>query len=405
MNQHTVTNHPTLVNFEQHLIQQALTHSSTQPQDIIKQCYQAAYGAEHLLSDLSRAHAYLEQEFSCVTASPEIPLYERISPQVCRVNLAAWKQRALPLAWLFRMFAASASVSADRDRAMQQFSAYLDTADALIQKNRLPVSFSIEVWTNALSTYKNSGMTAVHHSAPYRQAEHPAYRILRYEYVRLLPILEAVADYFKTVPQPGSFLTCGDPSAPCIIAIDGRAASGKSTMADHLVKILDADVIHMDDFFLPPALRTPERLQTPGGNVHYERFAEEVLSHLHDREAFSYRRFDCHIMDYHGEQQLRACYYQPDQSDSDTKETIVASYPIRIVEGSYSCHPALGDYADITVFSDVDPETQYQRILRRNGEAMAQTFASRWIPMEESYIKEYRIDTSSHMTIDSTNLF
>lgn len=34
-----------------------------------------------------------------------------------------------------------------------------------------------------------------------------------------------------------------------IIAIDGRCAAGKTTLADRLVKELGGDVIHMDDFF------------------------------------------------------------------------------------------------------------------------------------------------------------
>ena len=52
-----------------------------------------------------------------------------------------------------------------------------------------------------------------------------------------------------------------------VIAIDGMAASGKSTLAARLAEELDGCVIHMDDFFLPPELRTQERLSSPGGNV------------------------------------------------------------------------------------------------------------------------------------------
>ena len=67
-----------------------------------------------------------------------------------------------------------------------------------------------------------------------------------------------------------------------VIAIDGMAASGKSNLAARLAEELDGCVIHMDDFFLPPELRTQERLSSPGGNVHYERFeaeaGEEILS-------------------------------------------------------------------------------------------------------------------------------
>lgn len=359
------------MNFEQYLIDQAVAHPATQPQDIIKQCYQAAFGAEHLLADLDRARNYLAHEYASVTADPAIPLYETISSQVCRVNLAAWKHHALPLEWLFRMFADSASILVDRDEATRQFLSYLETADHLICHGRLPVSFSSQEWSQTLLSYRKHDICAVHHSEPYRQAEHPAYRILRAEYTRLLPILEAVAV---------------NRSLPCILAIDGRAASGKSTMADQLARILGADVIRMDDFFLPPPLRTPERLQTPGGNVHYERFAEEVLPHLHEQVPFSYRRFDCSIMDYQGVRQ-------------------VEDRPIRIVEGSYSHHPALKDYAHIRVFSQVEPVRQMERILHRNGPQLAAMFRDRWIPMEEQYFQAWSIEANSHITIDSSQIF
>jgi len=380
------------MNFHQYLIDQAMAHPATQPQDIIKQCYQAAFGAEHLLTDQDRARAYLEQEYASVPANPQLPLYEIISSQVCRVNLGAWKQHDLPLEWLFRMFVASANISFDRDEAIQLFLSYLDTADRLIRNGQLSVSFSASEWAEVLTAYRAQGICAIHHSEAYRQAEYPAYRILRYEYARLFPILESTAEHFRRCPQTATLSKdtlspsiTADP-VPCILAIDGRAASGKTTMADQLARILNAEVIHMDDFFLPPLLRTEKRLQIPGGNVHYERFAEEVLPHLHASAPFSYRRFDCSIMDYHGTR-------------------TIGDAPIRIVEGSYSHHPALDNYADIRVFSHVEPGRQMDRILRRNGPQMAEMFRERWIPMEESYFREYEIAASSQVIIDSTYLF
>ena len=49
----------------------------------------------------------------------------------------------------------------------------------------------------------------------------------------------------------------------------------------------------MDDFFLPFELRTAERLKEPGGNVHYERFIDEVVSKLSAGEPFEYGVFRC----------------------------------------------------------------------------------------------------------------
>ena len=62
-----------------------------------------------------------------------------------------------------------------------------------------------------------------------------------------------------------------------------------------------------------------------------------------------------------------------------------------VVEGSYSCHPALWDSYDLHVFLDVDPEEQLRRIRARNGARGAQVFRDRWIPLEERYFQAFSI--------------
>ena len=170
------------------------------------------------------------------------------------------------------------------------------------------------------------------------------------------------------------------PKRPFVIAIDGRAASGKSTLAEQLSKLLGADVIHMDDFFLPQELRTVDRLTEDGGNIHYERFGREVLPYIKFPEAFSYRIFDCSRMDYNGERTIE-------------------NHCFRIVEGSYSHHPKFGKYADLFVFSDVESEEQMRRILLRNGEEKARMFAQKWIPMEERYFAAFGTKTHAGAVI------
>ena len=58
---------------------------------------------------------------------------------------------------------------------------------------------------------------------------------------------------------------------PLIIAIDGPCGSGKTTLASHLARELDAQTVHLDDFYLQPFQRTPQRLAQPGGNLDRER--------------------------------------------------------------------------------------------------------------------------------------
>ncbi|MEG2389188.1 MAG: shikimate kinase, partial [Clostridia bacterium] len=45
-----------------------------------------------------------------------------------------------------------------------------------------------------------------------------------------------------------------------LIAIDGMCGSGKSTLGQRLAEALGGNLLHMDDFFLTAAQRTPERL-------------------------------------------------------------------------------------------------------------------------------------------------
>ena len=154
-----------------------------------------------------------------------------------------------------------------------------------------------------------------------------------------------------------------------LIAIDGRCASGKTTLAAYLKETFNCNVIPMDHFFLQPHMRTKQRLAQPGGNVDYERFLTEVLLPLRKGEFFSYRPYNCH------KQQL-----------DDAIEITPAS--ITVIEGSYSLHPTLQEYYDYRIFLTTTYENQLQRIAFRNGENALPAFIEKWIPLEEMYFKE-----------------
>ena len=119
-----------------------------------------------------------------------------------------------------------------------------------------------------------------------------------------------------------------------IVAIDGRCASGKSTLSNELATMLNASLFHMDDFFLQPHMRTPERLSKPGENVDHERFLEEVLKPLWEgAEHIFYAPFNCKT----------SCI----EAGREIKVKAVS-----IVEGAYSMHPELRDFYDLKVFMD-----------------------------------------------------
>ena len=157
-----------------------------------------------------------------------------------------------------------------------------------------------------------------------------------------------------------------------IIAIDGRCASGKTTLSKKLQEIIPCNIIHMDHFFLRPEQRTVERLNTAGENVDHERFLSEVLIPLENNANIAYRPFDCKTMSFGNLIKL------------DNKK-------INIIEGSYSCHNALYDYYDLRIFLSVSKEEQMKRILLRDGIEKAKIFETKWIPLEENYFSTFCI--------------
>lgn len=156
-----------------------------------------------------------------------------------------------------------------------------------------------------------------------------------------------------------------------IVAIDGNCTAGKTTLAGMLAEIYDCNVFHMDDFFLRPEQRTPERYAEVGGNVDYERFMEEVLIPLKAGDAFSYRPFDCGTF-------------------TLTQPVEVTPKKLNIIEGTYSQHPYFGDAYDLKIFLTVTQEVQCQRILERPA-FLHRRFFEEWIPMEYRYFDEFRI--------------
>ena len=168
-----------------------------------------------------------------------------------------------------------------------------------------------------------------------------------------------------------------------VIAIDGNCTAGKTTLASVLEKEYDCNIFHMDDFFLRPEQRTPERYAQPGGNVDYERFREEVLLPLKTGKAFSYRPFSC-------------------KTFTLSEPVAVTPKALNIVEGTYCLHPYFGDAYDLKLFLSVDSELQKQRIYQR-PQFLQQRFFTDWIPMEKLYFDCYQIPGQTDLHWDMSH--
>ncbi|WP_137652406.1 uridine kinase family protein [Bifidobacterium moukalabense] len=165
------------------------------------------------------------------------------------------------------------------------------------------------------------------------------------------------------------------------VAIDGPCASGKTMFAARLHDRFGGNVLHMDDFFLRPEQRTPERFAEPGGNVDRERFEAEVLKPLAAGEPVRYRPWDCRTGDF-------------------ATSRIIEPAPLTVVEGSYSMHPALRGYYDLMICLAIDPTEQLRRLEARNPR-MLRRFIDEWIPLENRYFELTDTQEGADLLIDT----
>lgn len=325
-------------------------YPAMEPTDAVKLLYQNEFAGGHLIADEAGCVERLRQE--CEEVPAEAREAEPLGNGVVRLHLSGVNYQRMALNSVARCFIATAKLHrGDRNTFYEK----LVLLERLAAAGETP--FDETSLENYLQEYRASGCPPVSHSPAFREQYQPSYRVIGEGYLRLLPLVQAV-DTLRAEQKT------------VVLALDGRCAAGKTTAAALLSALWDAPVVHMDDFFLPPALRTPERFAQPGGNVHYERFLKEVIPGLKAHTSFEYQTFDCSSLRYSG-------------------RVSIAPSSVTIVEGAYSLHPSFGKYADITVFFDVEPEEQMRRIEKRNGGEMAKMFRERWIPLEEQYLAEF----------------
>lgn len=169
-----------------------------------------------------------------------------------------------------------------------------------------------------------------------------------------------------------------------VIAIDGHGASGKSTIAAALAEILDASVVHTDDFFRWPSGVGADR-STPddplGCYYNAARLRAETLEPLRQGRRTTFRRLD--------------------RSRNETLETEVTVEPrdVLFVEGVFSAAPQLADLVDRAIFVDT-PESERVRRLRQI--VAPEDWSVDWLEAERAYFGRIRQPSSFDLTISGT---
>lgn len=327
-----------------------------QIQDLAKLIYQSEFGGGHLITDAAKSLKRIQEEYQSLNSQNAYhsPVVESIGNGMCRIYLSCLSN-GLSANVLNQMFVQSANNHKGTIEGLEQ---KIEFCLKACKNNELP--FSHKEAKAFFENWKLQGYPAMSHSDIYRENYHPAYRVITESFGQIYNVIQRI-----------------EKEQPFVVAIDGMSASGKTTLGQSLHENYpESNLFHMDDYFLQPHQRTEERLAEVGGNVDYERFMDEIILHLDDKDGLSCRKFDC-------------------QTQLLGSEIHVPWKPLVIIEGSYSQHPYFGEPYDLRIFSEISEEEQKKRILKRNGPEMLERFLDEWIPKENAYFKHYKIKQKS----------
>lgn len=288
-------------------------------QDLHKLIYQSQFGNNHLINDIDKVKTHLFDELNSIDDQYE-DLYEHIGNYV-RINLRPYKKNNLNINYLLDSFIKSANANYGND----------------------------DEYKKLLDTYELDSNYSLSHSKTYKEFYQPAYRIIHKSFLNDNIIKTQVYNFIDHIKKP------------VIISIEGKCASGKSTLAKIIKEKYNAEIIHMDDFFLPIERKTEARLNEVGGNIDYE-LVRDTLNNIRNNNISRYKVFDCSKQE----------YYYKDFIKSD----------IIILEGVYSYHKYFRDLVDKLIYIDTDYNIRIERL---KGRPNFDRFINEWIPLEDTY--------------------
>jgi uridine kinase len=154
-----------------------------------------------------------------------------------------------------------------------------------------------------------------------------------------------------------------------LVAIDGRGASGKTTLARFIAESrADVTVVHTDDFFLDPGWD-------------WSRMREQVLEPIVHDQPGRYQRFDW------DSRRLAGWHDVPVGG-------------VMVVEGVSSTRSELADLWDLKIWVECPRKERLKRALERDGEAMMPTWLNVWEIQEDRYVLDESPARRADLVID-----
>ena len=352
-----------------------VVHPLTQPEDMLKFLFQGLCGPGHLLASRAEIVRRICSEYADLLSDDERKREER------QADCPAFEDRKGSWSLTFPMgsrylrlslpAAAENGLNPEQIAAMMQFSdPPADSREEVIRASdlyadRLPPEQGALL--RRLSQSLRNPEVLPSHSSVYRTAYAPSYRIISRTFEPLLPVISYIA---KRTRDGG------------IVAIDGPCASGKTTLAARLASVLNARIVHTDDYVVPHRKKTPDRLAVPGGNCDAERLLQEVLVPFSAGRECCVRPYDCH-------------------ADKLLPGKTLSPGGILILEGSYSLLPAFRELIKAEVFVSAPLEVRLRRLAERESPESLERFKSRWIPLEENYFRAYHLPNPECFRFDT----
>lgn len=192
---------------------------------------------------------------------------------------------------------------------------------------------------------------------------------------------------------------------PARVAIDGRSAAGKTTLADDLAAVVRArgrDGIRssLDDFYRP-------------GHKYRSQRGEWTPQSRYD-SGYDYQAFiDC-VLRPLGPGGTRSC--RPSLFDSYHDVWFpdvwveVSADAVAIVDGAFLLRPELAAHWDYVIWLDIDMETMVERARRRDvawagsEEVVIERYRNLWIPTHDLYERLVAPMTKAHAIIDNRDV-
>ena len=168
---------------------------------------------------------------------------------------------------------------------------------------------------------------------------------------------------------------------PCLVAVDGRSAAGKSTFATALAaRLPTAAMVRGDDFYrvmdddVRFSLRPAEGFAR---DFDWERLRSEALDPLRSSRRAEFARFDW-------------------TTGQLGRRLAVTPASVVIVEGVYLLRPELRDLFDVKVFVDTPADVRGRRQAGRSDPA---AWVDRWHAAEDYYVDQHHPELAADTVV------